>query len=227
MELRRNSDVIVETIAPQGKRIIDVGCGDGSLTRHLTKHGARVLGVECGPRQLAKARAAAPAGDEEIVEGVGQALPAGDGEADVVVFSNSLHHIPAEFMAKALAEAVRVLKPGGTVYISEPIAEGAFFETARPVDDETEVRALALAAIGDCAAAGLTQIDEFFYLHPIEMTKFEDFHDRIVSANAEREEKFRAMEEDLRALFAGNAKRTEDGGYRFEQPMRINLLRKV
>jgi SAM-dependent methyltransferase len=226
MDLRRNPDVIVETIAPQGKRIIDVGCGDGGLTRHLAKHGARVLGVECGARQLAKARAADPVANADIVEGVGQALPVADGEADVVVFANSLHHIPPDHMAQALVEAARALKPGGIVYISEPIAEGAFFETAKPVDDETEVRALAQAAIAAAAAAGLEQTDEFRYLHPIEMAAFEDFHDRIVSANAEREEKFQAMETDLRALFQRNARRSATGGHRFDQPMRINILRK-
>ena len=116
MDKRRNTDVIVETLALEGKRVIDVGCGDGGLVRRLTRLGAHVLGVECSPRQLAKARAVAPAGDETIVEGVGQALPADDDSADVVIFFNSLHHIPIEHLAKAMAEAARVLKPDGEVY---------------------------------------------------------------------------------------------------------------
>lgn len=226
MERRRNTDVIVETIQPQGKHIIDVGCGDGGLARLLTRHGARVLGVECSPRQLAKAWSAEPVGDETIVEGVGQDLPAGDGVADVVVFFNSLHHIPAEVIAQALAEAARVLKPGGMVYVSEPVAEGCFFESVRPIDDETEVRRLAHEALKAAHAVGLAMEQEFTFVHTVQMKDYEAFRERIVSANSEREEKFAAMDDEMRALFSRNARCGEGGAFEFDQPMRVNVLRK-
>lgn len=223
MDRRRNADVIVETLALDGKRVIDVGCGDGHLARHLAGFGARVLGVECSPRQLAKARAAAPVKGVEIVEGVGQALPAPSGEADYVVFFNSLHHVPAAVMGKALEEAARVLRPGGQVYVSEPIAEGPFFATCRPVDDETEVRALAYHALRGCPA--LSPVREFRYVHTVQMRTFDAFRDRLISANSEREARFDAMKDDLRALFEANGTRTDEG-WNFDQPMRINVLQK-
>ncbi|MBI5162594.1 MAG: class I SAM-dependent methyltransferase [Magnetospirillum sp.] len=226
MEHRRNIDVIVETIAFAGKRVVDVGCGDGSLARHLARQGATVLGVECSPRQLAKARAAQPVAGVTIVAGVGQALPCPDAFADVVVFFNSLHHVPAAFMAPALAEAARVLVPGGVVYLSEPLPEGLFFAAVRPVDDETAVRAQALAAIQGAAAQGLEPAGEIRYVHTLKMDSYEAFRERIVSANAEREARFATLDTAMRALFAANATRTADGAYAFEQPMRINLLRK-
>lgn len=224
MDRRRNTDVIVETLALEGKRVIDVGCGDGGLARHMAKFGARVLGVECSPRQLAKARAAAPINGVEIVEGVGQALPVASGEADVVVFFNSLHHVPEAVMAKALEEAARALRPGGTVYVSEPIAEGRFFDTCRPVDDETRVRALAYHALMNCAA--LTPTRELRYVHTVQMRTFDAFRDRIISANSEREARFDAMKDELRALFEANGTRTDDG-WSFDQPMRVNLLERA
>lgn len=223
MDRRRNTDVIVETLALDGKRVIDVGCGDGGLARHLASFGARVLGVECSPRQLAKARAAAPVKGVEIVEGVGQALPAASGEADAVVFFNSLHHVPGAVMGKALEEAARVLRPGGQVYVSEPIAEGPFFATCRPVDDETEVRALAYHALMTCAA--LKPVREFRYVHTVQMRTFDAFRDRLVSANSEREAHFDAIKDELRAVFEANGTRTEEG-WNFDQPMRVNLLQK-
>lgn len=122
--IRRNPDVLTDTLAVAGKQLIDVGCGNGHLVRHLARHGAQVLGVECSPRQLAAAHAAARVADETIVEGVGQALPAADASADIVVFFNSLHHIPGEHMATALNEACRVLRADGVVYVAEPLAEG-------------------------------------------------------------------------------------------------------
>jgi len=226
MDRRQNIEVLVETVAPAGKRVIDVGCGDGHLVRLLTGHGAHVLGVECSPRQLAKAWALPPVGDERIVEGVGEALPAPDGDADLVVFFKSLHHVPRPAIPQALAEAARVLRRGGQVYICEPLPEGRFFEAVRPVDDETEVRAAALAAIADCSRWGLAPQREFRYLHAVVMESYEAFRDRIISANSEREARFAELDAEMRTLFDAKAEPCAEGGYRFDQPMRVNLLRK-
>jgi SAM-dependent methyltransferase len=226
MDKRRNTDVIVETLALDGKRVIDVGCGDGSLVRLMARFGAHVLGVECSPRQLAKARGADRVADEEIVEGVGEALPADDESADAVVFFNSLHHIPISHQAKALAEAARVLKPGGEVYVSEPLPWGAFFDAVRPIDDETWVRGAALASLKGAWVHGLEEESEFTYLHPMVLKDYDAFRDRIISANVEREAKFAELDTEMRERFARLAQRTEDGGFAFEQPMRVNLLRK-
>jgi len=53
-----------------------------------------------------------------------------------------------------------VLKPGGFVYVSEPVADGAFFDTIRMVDDETEVRARAYEALTAADQVGLRQLTE-------------------------------------------------------------------
>jgi SAM-dependent methyltransferase len=224
MDRRHNTDVIVETLALEGKRVIDVGCGDGNLVRHMARHGAHVLGVECSPRQLAKAYAAERVADEVIVEGVGQALPAPDGAADLVVFFNSLHHVPGEVMGQALAEAGRVLKPGGMVYVSEPLAEGLFYQTCRPIDDEAEVRAAAYRALKSCPA--LEPVEEFRYLHTVVLKTFEAFRDRIISANSEREGRFAELDGEMRTLFARNGRANAEGAMEFDQPMRVNLLRR-
>jgi SAM-dependent methyltransferase len=224
MDRRRNTDVIVETVAVAGLRVIDIGCGDGHLTRHLARHGAHVLGVECSPRQLAKANAAKREADEEIVEGVGQALPAADGGYDLAVFFNSLHHIPVELQMAALAEAARVLKSGGMVYVSEPLPEGRFFEAVRPIDDETAVRAAAYGAILAAETVGLRPLRELTYVHTLAMADYESFRERIISANTEREHRFAIQDADMRALFAAKASRAADGTFTFDQPMRVNLL---
>ncbi len=225
MDKRRNADVIVETVRLEGKRVIDVGCGDGGLVRLMARFGAHVLGVECSQRQLAKALGGPRVGDEAIVEGVGQALPADNDSADVVVFFNSLHHIPIEHQAKAMAEAARVLRANGVVYVSEPLPYGAFFDAVRPIDDETWVRGAALAAIKGAWVHGLEEEAEFSYLHPMTIPDYEAFRDRIVSANTEREAKFREMDAEMRDRFVRLASPVE-GGFGFEQPMRVNLLRK-
>ena len=49
-----------------------------------------------------------------------------------------------------------MIRPGGAVYVAEPLAEGNFFELTRMVDDETEVRAAAQAALAKASAPVLS-----------------------------------------------------------------------
>ena len=226
LDRRHNSDVVVETLCPLGKRVIDVGCGDGSLVRLMAERGADVLGIECSPRQLARARTRPNLASAEIVEGIAQKLPVASSSADAVVFFNSLHHIPVPDMAAALAEAARALKPGGLVYISEPLPEGPFFGVCRPIDDETIVRAAALETIRTADRCGLKADSEFRYLHTIRMESYETFRDKVISANAEREALFERMDTQMRQLFASAARTDGEGRFLFDQPMRVNLLRK-
>ncbi|MCW8971490.1 MAG: class I SAM-dependent methyltransferase, partial [Rhodospirillales bacterium] len=171
MNIRRNSDVVRECLELGGKRVIDVGCGDGGLVRLLTRAGAKATGIEPNPKALAKAEKYDRVADEAYIEGVGEALPFDDGSIDIVVFFNSLHHIPSEAMGPSLQEARRVLKPNGVIFISEPIAAGPHFEMMRPIDDETEVRALAYQAMGE--AEGLIMEKEIVYDSEVRRESFE------------------------------------------------------
>ncbi len=53
----------------------------------------------------------------------------------------SLHHVPVESMAQALVDAARVLRPGGHLYVSEPVYAGPLNEVVRLFNDEGKVRA--------------------------------------------------------------------------------------
>ncbi|MCB2102477.1 MAG: class I SAM-dependent methyltransferase, partial [Rhodobacterales bacterium] len=180
METKRNAEVLKETLDLDGKDVLDVGCGNGGLTRLMTRQGARVTGLEVSPKQLERARAEEPAGDEMYIEAPGENLPFGDACMDIVVFFNSLHHVDMGAMDAALAEAARVLRPGGQVYVSEPMAEGSHFEVMQPAHDETEVRAAAYAALGRCAIAGLVREHEFIHLNPVGYKTYERFRDGVL-----------------------------------------------
>ncbi len=223
---RRNVDVLLATIDLAGRRVLDVGCGDGALARLMAGQGAQVVGIECSPRQLAKARSAPATEAVTIVDGLAQALPVADLSVDVVVFFNSLHHVPAAFMDQALSEAARVLVAGGRLFVSEPLAEGDFFQLVRPVDDETEVRASAYKALRAADRHGLRMEEERVNLHPMRFDGLDAVRDRVVSANFERERLFADKEAELRAAFQrlGAADGT---GRLFLQPTRINILRKA
>src|SRR3954454_12458078 len=223
---RSPRDVLDEALPAGDPVVVDVGCGDGALVRHLARRGARAIGVEIGAEPLARARAHPPAGAERYEHGGAQALPLEDRSADVVVFANSLHHVPSELLDTALAEAARVLRPGGLLYVQEPLAEGAYFALVRAVDDETEVRAAAQAAIRRAAAHGLCHERTVEFDNTVVHPDFASFRDRVVLADAARAETFARLEDELVERFEQTAERTADGGSRSRQPMRVDVLRR-
>ncbi len=222
---RKNSDVLTDTLDLKDKRVIDIGSGDGTLARTLTRLGARVSGIECNPKQLEKARSAEQAGDETYHEGVGENLPFETSSADIVIFFNSLHHIDIEQQVPALMEAARVLRPGGLVYIAEPLAEGSHFDLMEPVHDETVVRDAAYGALKEAAGRGIEEQREFTYVHPSTYTDFEAFRETMLRINPHRKKDFNALAEKLRSAFGRLGKQTAEG-VEFDQPMRINLMEK-
>jgi SAM-dependent methyltransferase len=218
---------VLDEILPAGDRVVvDVGCGDGALVRHLARRGARAVGVEVGEEPLARARAHEPVGGERYERAGAQALPLDDGVADAVVFANSLHHVPGELLDTALGEAARVLRDGGLLYVQEPLAEGSYFELLRPVDDETAVRAAAYAAIARAARHGLRHEREVRFDNDVVHADFASFRDRVVLADAARAEALGPIEAELRARFEATAERDERG-FRFHQPMRVDVLRRI
>lgn len=225
--VRRAIDILTDNVALAGRRVVDVGCGEGAMVRALTALGALVTGVECGAEMLTHARAAKPAGNETYVEGVGQALPLGDDSADCVTFFNSLHHVPTEHMTAALREAARVAGASGLVLVNEPLAEGNFFAITRLVEDETEVRAAAYAAIRQAVGDGLlVEQAEIIYRNPVRWDSFDAFAERMSRIDAERRALVAARNRELRDLFEAAAD-TDKGGFYFEQPARLNILVKV
>ena len=91
--------------------VLDVGTGTGLVLRALRDRdaGLHLTGIDLSGGMLEVARAALP--DAELVEGDATALPFADAAFDLVTCATSLHLFPDA--ASALAEWVRVLRPGG------------------------------------------------------------------------------------------------------------------
>ncbi len=104
-------------VAPQGRRVLDVGCGAGALSKALKAAGAAwVAGIEGNPEAAEEARKGLDlvvAGDLRDV-----ALPFAAGEFDYLVFADVLEHVPEP--ERALARYLPLLAPGGHVVISVP-----------------------------------------------------------------------------------------------------------
>jgi ArsR family transcriptional regulator len=97
-------------------RVGDLGCGTGQLAAMLAPHVTSVVAVDGSADMLQAARARlADFANVEVRRGALEALPVDDGQLDVAVLALVLHHLPDP--ARALAEAGRVLAPGGRVLI--------------------------------------------------------------------------------------------------------------
>jgi ubiquinone/menaquinone biosynthesis C-methylase UbiE len=113
--------------------VVDVGCGTGTLAIALARAGARVVAVDGDEDVLRRARAKAGGLDVEWRTGLADALPVADASADAVVCSLLLHHLGPEAKTAALAEARRVLRPGGALHVADwgrpadPLQRVAFF----------------------------------------------------------------------------------------------------
>jgi ubiquinone/menaquinone biosynthesis C-methylase UbiE len=105
-----------------GMRLLDVGCGPGSITRGLAERVApgEVVGLDLSRDTLEDARRdAAARGLTNLTyrEGSVYALPFGDGTVDVVYAHQVFQHLRER--GAALREVLRVLRPGGLVAIRE------------------------------------------------------------------------------------------------------------
>jgi SAM-dependent methyltransferase len=161
------------------------------------------------------------------VEGSAEELPFATASFDGVIFLNSLHHVPVAAMGRALEQAARVLRPGGLLYVQEPLARGPAFELLRAVDDETEIRAAALRALagvrGELLRTEVSKEVSLLISHP----DFETLRRRVVGVDPSRADAFEAAAPQLRAAFERLGRPGEGGGREFEQPLRIELLRRA
>src|SRR5580658_5525192 len=113
-------DALLETVGQvSGLEVVDIGCGEGHLTRALAALGARVTG--CDPFVSETSWTAHSDGSCRLVKASADALPMPDGSADLGLFVFSLHHVPAAKLDPALAEARRVLRRSGRLYVAEPM----------------------------------------------------------------------------------------------------------
>ncbi len=111
-----------------GQDVLEIGCGTGELALLAARsyRSARVVGVDPDPLALQRARRkAARAGVGVRWEQASAAsLPLPDGSVDRVLSSLMLHHLDDADTARALAEARRVLRPGGRLHLVDMAEHG-------------------------------------------------------------------------------------------------------
>jgi len=103
--------------------VVDIGCGAGMdllLAARRVGPGGRAIGVDMTDTMIERARSSAAAAglkQVEVRKGDATALPVSDGSADVVISNGVLNLVPEKELG--FAEILRILKPGGRLYLGD------------------------------------------------------------------------------------------------------------
>lgn len=116
LRFQRRLNLITSHVTPN-MRVLELGCGVGYFTRHLVKTQASIIANDISPDLLDVAKDQVKADNVEFRVENAYDLPHPDGSFDSVVGSSVVHHLEVE---DAIRECYRVLKPGGSIYFTEP-----------------------------------------------------------------------------------------------------------
>lgn len=119
---RLHAAVVAASVEKPGDRVLEIGCGTGSVTARLVDAGARVTALDQAPAMLEQARARLPESDVSWLEQTAaeiDRLPTASFEA--VVLCLCLSDMSQSERAFVLREAARRLVPGGRVVVADEV----------------------------------------------------------------------------------------------------------
>ncbi len=220
------SEIYERMLSLDNKHLLELGCGSAEITRNLASAGKnrRVTALEVDRVAHEKNLQITDLPNVSFVLSGAQAIPLTDASVDVVFMFKSLHHVPLELMLPSMHEISRVLKPGGFVYISEPVFAGDFNEVLRLFHDEQLVRQAAFDTLKKAVEEGLfTLVEETFFNAPMKFENFAEFENNTIKATHSEHN----LDEELYRLVKQRFEQhLGDDGAHFLMPMRVDLLQK-
>jgi SAM-dependent methyltransferase len=129
---RFHRERFLDLVPPAGRLTLDIGCGEGRVTRDLQALGHTVIGVDASEAMITAAREADPGGEYVVADAA--SLPFPDGHADLMVAFMSLMDV--DDMAGSTRELARVLGPEGKLALAvvHPINSGHDLDREHPED---------------------------------------------------------------------------------------------
>jgi SAM-dependent methyltransferase len=218
---------MMERLLPLAQaNIFELGCGAAWITRQLAERypESRFVATEVDRIQHAKNLAQAIPHNLQFRLGGAEAIDAEAQSVDIVCMLKSLHHVPAALMPAAMEEIVRVLKPGGLAYFSEPVYAGEFNTLMSMIHDEKEVRAQAFEAIrGLVESSRMQLVGEYFFNVPGRYANWGAFEDRFLNITHSKLDIDAERYASIKQAFLTHM---GPDGAEFLKPHRVDLLQK-
>ncbi|MFN3241584.1 MAG: class I SAM-dependent methyltransferase [Planctomycetota bacterium] len=218
--------VVRELLQLDGRRILELGCGRAAHTRAIARGGPgrEVVALEVDEVQHRANLAIDDLPGVRFGLGGAQRIPEPDTTFDCVFLFKSLHHVPVSDMDAALDEVARVLRPSGHAYVSEPLYRDAYNDVLRIFHDEAEVRREAHLAIDRALQRGVLElVSQTFFRADVHFPDFAAFERSVIRAT---HSEHRLDDEQWARTRAAFAAHVGADGARFEQPIRVDLLRR-
>lgn len=231
-----SSDIIEQTcpesaiynslLSLDDKQILELGCGRGELTRAIATDGSNrhITALEVDEIQHVKNLEIADLANVHFKLAGAEAIPEANDSIDVVFMFKSLHHVPLELMTQGFNEINRVLKPGGHVYISEPVFAGEFNELLRLFHDEHAVREAAFESTRKAIESGQFElVKETFFNAPMHFENFAAFEQQVIGVTHTNHQLSPEIYQQVKTRFEKNM---DVDGAHFLMPIRVDLLQK-
>jgi len=219
-------DIFNRLMSLDDKHILELGCGNAEITRDIATCGRnrRITALEVDTVAHEKNLQIGDLPNVTFGLAGAEDIPLDDESVDVVFMFKSLHHVPVELMRQSLREIWRVMRPGGRVYISEPVFAGEFNEILRLFHDEQKVREAAFNAVKQAVGEGLfVLVEELFFNSPMNFDNFEDYENKVINVTHTEHRLDEATYNEVRRRFEVCA--GSDGAH-FLMPIRVDLLEK-
>ncbi len=217
---------LVETLNLDNKTILELGCGNASMTKMIAQNGSnrKVIACEVDVVQHQKNLSLDIPNIEFKLNGA-EDIALEDESVDAIFMFKSFHHIPYDLMKKALKEIKRVLKPNALAYISEPLFKGGQNELIAMFHNEEQVRIDAFEHIKEAVLNEEFKLfREIFFQTEITYKNFEDFKTKQMNLSYNNNSITKELEEKIENKFNSfnDGKETS-----FMKPFRVDILQKI
>lgn len=221
------ADLYNRLLSLDNKQILELGCGSAEITRKIASAGSerQITALEVDEIAHQKNQQLTDLPNVSFKLSGAQSIPLEDESVDVVFMFKSLHHVPVELMDAAMQEIKRVLKTGGSAYISEPIFAGEFNDILRLFHDEQKVREAAFNALKKAVDSGLFKlVEEVFFNASMRFESFAEFETKTINVTHSPHSLDDKLYQQVKQKFESHL--GNDGAH-FLMPMRVDLLQKT
>lgn len=213
---------ILSQVDINGKKVLEIGCGKGRITRDLAKHASCVVAGDPDSAALEVARRFVLTDNVEFLS-TPDGMPDHPSESfDMVIYTLSFHHVPIKEMTAGLLKAGSLLRKNGAIVILEP-GDGGSFTAAKErfgagSGDERPARKAAIQAM-HCLDNWMVE-ETILFRVMFQFDDAEDFLNNMLPGYRQQPESF---ELDVRWFL--DQHRTENGIF-LDAERRLNVLRK-